>query len=66
MQILGRIIMRIEDCFCSRLFLRILLQNVRNQTFICEDFEEGVGWYTPIGCYKCFDNYIDTDGCFSD
>ena len=40
-QIWGRIIMRIEDYFCSRIFLSILLQNVRNQTFICEHFEDG-------------------------
>ena len=27
--------------------MRILRQNVRNQNLICEDFEDGVGWYDP-------------------
>ena len=47
MQNEGRIILRIEDLFCCRLFLRILRQNVRNPNLICEDFEDGVGWYDP-------------------
>ena len=54
MQNEGRIILRIEDLFCCRLFLRILRQNARTQNLICEDFEDGVGWYDPHSsdCYN--------------
>ena len=64
MQNEGRIILRIEDLFSCRLYLRILRQNARTQNLICEDFEDGVGWcdphrYLPTYNHKC----ISVDVC---